>query len=368
MNAQDEKMKNLNEQFIKLNNPDARKHFAFSEIEQIFNNLIQKRKYLKDTAVERKRKLKSSKEFFEFKNQCDDLNGWISERRRHAQTIYNAVEHVNSAENFYLIGKYLNKHEALDKELSANRTRLDRLKQIATLIEASNNKDNVTKLVNSIENNWFNLENEALSKGKYLKDKKDKADLSATLSDVDTRMKNLEDSLNTKYNTGDLRSVKEALKKHDDLRKQLEVEVDLVRDLSKVDSNQLNRSNSNQNQLATENAVREYLNKFNLLNPLIEQKQNQLEVDLEEQQLIFDMNEELKLIEQSKKQIEIITSQLPMSLLEAQNACKKQAELERSIGNKQPIIERMCEQVENLLKKEVCFNLNNKKIINKSLV
>ena len=221
------------------------------------------------------------------------------------------------------------------------------------------NNEEINKLVAPVENNWADLEREAQVKGKNLQETKDKADLSASLSDVDSRMKNLEDNLNTKYNNGDLRSVKEALKKQNGLRKQLSVEVDLLSDLSKVDTkSQSSRhmvsplhsaQNQEKNKVATENAVREYLQKFKLLNPLIEQKQTQLEVDLETLQLVFDMNEELKWIEQSKKQMAILTTTMPNSLFEAQNVNKKQAELERSVHNHKPIIEKISEQVQALL-------------------
>lgn len=306
LNAQDEKMKILTDQFIKLNNTGSNKHFAINEIEDILKQLTAKRQKLKATAVERKQKLNKSKEFFEFKNQCDDLNAWIGERQRHAQTIYSAAEQIKSAETFYLIEKYLNKHEALEKELNSNRTRLEKLKLIATGMEKHPSASELLNLVSAVEENWVDLEKEAKVKGKHLQETKYKADLSASLSDVDSRMKNLEDTLNTKYNTGDLRSVKEALKKHNDLRNQLEIEVDLLGDLAKVEGNKT----------ATENAVREYMHKFKLLNPMIEQKQKKLEADLVVQQIIFDMNEEMKWIEQNKKQIVFITAQMPNSLFE----------------------------------------------------
>ena len=359
LNAQDEKMKNLNEQLNKISSSSS-KYFSIAELELILKNLVAKRLELKQIAVERKRKLKKSKEFFEFKNQCDELNAWISERRRDSlKNQVNAAE--KSANTLYLLEKQLNKHEALEKELNANRTRLYKLKQIsANVANQSEIAGEAALLLSAVEANWLDLEKEAKLKGKKLVETKCKADLNASLVDVDTRMKNLEHSLNTKYNANDLRSVKEALKKHKDLRKQLTVEVDLVGDLAKMDTklNQSGRAtplnesqeNTQQNKLAIENAVREYMQKFKLLNPLIEKKQRQLETDLAVQQLIFDISEELKWVSQNRNQIEFMSSQLPASLFDAQNLCKKQAELERAIINKhKPIIEKLNEQVDKLV-------------------
>ncbi len=94
--------------------------------------LIQRRQRLKSIAGERKQKLNKSKEFFEFKNQCDDLSAWINERRRHALGIYGSGE----ATDLHTIDRHLNKHEALEKEMNANRTRLEKLKHTAAAVDA----------------------------------------------------------------------------------------------------------------------------------------------------------------------------------------------------------------------------------------
>ena len=129
LNAHDDKMKLLNDQFLKLNSPSPTRHFAIAELDQLLRALTARRHQLKANSAERRRRLQQSKQFFEFKNECDDLNAWINERRRYAQQIYSAAEQIKSAETFYLIEKYMNKHEALEKELTANRTRLERLKE-----------------------------------------------------------------------------------------------------------------------------------------------------------------------------------------------------------------------------------------------
>ena len=112
----------------------------------------QKREHLKLIALERKQKLKQSKEFFEFKNQCDDLNSWLNDRRRKCLTIQlDDNELNNSSNNSILIEKYSNKHEALEKELNANRVRLESLKttESANLIK----NDELNSLINQVELN-----------------------------------------------------------------------------------------------------------------------------------------------------------------------------------------------------------------------
>lgn len=342
LNAQDEKMKLLTDQLVKMNGA-ATKHFAINELDQILKALVQRRHKLKAIAGERKHKLNKSKEFFEFKNQCDDLNAWISERRRHALGMIDTAVAVD----LHTIDKYLNKHEALEKEMNANRTRLDKLKQ------ENGSSASMLAVVSKVEANWLDLDRETKVKGQQLQDTKHKADLSASLSNVDQRMRNVEDALNAKYNTGDLRSAKEALKKHNDLRKQLSVEVDLLKDLSRTDVNSQTKAAAQgsleANKQATEKAVSQYMDKFNQLYPRVEQKQAQLEAALRMQQLLFDANEELKWIEQTKKQFAFMNAQ-PATLFEAQRAAKRQAELERSIFNQhRPIFDKLATETAELV-------------------
>jgi len=333
LNAHDEKMKLLNDQFVKLNSPSpSAKHFAIAELDEILRALAARRHQLKGNSTERRGRLQQSKKFFEYKNECDDLNAWINERRRYGQQIYLAAEQIKSSETFYLIEKYMNKHEALEKEITANKTRLERLKEAQYS----------AGLVEGVEKNWLELEKEAKIKGKCLQDTKHKADLSASLSDVDSRMKNLEEVLSLKYNTSDLRSVKEALKKNGDLKKQLAVEVELLLELRKA------TGVDEMNARASETAVREYMERFKSFEPLVEAKQKRLEADLCVQQVIFDIGEEMKWMEQARRQLEGLNG--GVTLLEAQNSVKKQAELERVVLSKhKPIIEKICKNGEEML-------------------
>ena len=210
--AQDEKIKILGEQMLKL--------ACVDQVEPLFNELAKKRHLLKNHAQERKAKLLQSKEFFEFKVQCDDLNSWIGERLHLVPANFTPDQ----------IEKSLNKHEALEKELNSNRTRLERLKlDGAKILQRGDVSDECRQLIASVETNWLNLENEIKQRGQQLEVAKHKAELNASLSDVDSRFKNLQSELNTDYNATDLRSAKHALKKHNDLKKQMTIEAALIR-------------------------------------------------------------------------------------------------------------------------------------------
>jgi spectrin alpha len=346
--AQDEKMKTLAEQMSKLNAPKE-------AVEPIFNELLDKRQNLKLHAQQRKAKLSQAKEISEFKIQCDDLNSWIIDK---LQAIPNNFATTVTSDQ---IEKNLNKHEALDKEINANRTRLEKLKvdgaKLMTLKEAND-------LVRSIEEKWLNLESEIKFRGNKLEQAKHKAELNASLADVDSRFKNLEIELNTEYNANDLRSAKQALKKHNALKNQMTIEADLISDMARGDevkklnsspssllsSSTSSKSTSNEpNKVALNNAIKEYMIKFKMLNPLLEKKQAELETNLSVQQLLFDIDEELKWIEQSEQQIKLITAIVPQTLFDASNINKKLNELERLIvSNHKPSVEKLLSQSEKL--------------------
>jgi spectrin alpha len=329
--AQDEKMKTLAEQMAKLN--------ACKDVKPIFDDLHEKRQKLKLHAHQRKAKLAQAKELSEFKIQCEDLNSWIVERLHAMPNNFTPDQ----------IEKNLNKHEALDKEINSNRTRLEKLKVDGAKLMAS---DECRQLVSSIESKWLNLENEIKFRGKKLEQTKHKAELNASLADVDSRFKNLEHELNTEYNANDLRSAKQALKKHNDLKKQMTIEADLISDMTRVDEAKKLHSkmpSNDPNKLALQSAIKEYMIKFQMLNPLLEKKQVELETSLNVQQLLFDTDEELKWIEQSEQQIKVITAVMPQTLFDATIVNKKLTELDRLIlNNHKPIVEKLLAQSENL--------------------
>lgn len=348
LNAQDEKMKNLADQLAKLQNT---KNFALQETEQIFQELTLKRQKLKLTALERKTKLAKSKEFFEFRIQCDDLNSWIDERRR---LMFGSIS--IEPQTTGQIEKNLNKHEAIEKELISNRTRLDKLIVDGANVIKSINKerleqsisvDEVTTMMSSVEKNWVDLEAEAKLRSKQLHEVKNKADLDSKLSNVETRVKNLQSELSKTYNTTDLRSTKDALKKHTELKKQIAIEMDLLNDLNKVENVKLTRQSSGPDSAKEnlKNAVKIYMNTFTMLNPQLEKKQQELENEFKIQKLLFDIEEEIKWINQSVRQIELMTNTVPKTLFEANNLNKKLNELDRLIlNNHKPTVEKLIEQ------------------------
>jgi hypothetical protein len=114
------------------------------------------------------------------------------------------------------------KHETVEKELIANRTRLDKL--VATgedLLSRRVKSVETRELVERIKKNWADLERQTAYNGEKLAEAKLKADLTKSLNDVDARMRNLTKEVAQTYQTNDLRSVKDALKKHQDLKNQV---------------------------------------------------------------------------------------------------------------------------------------------------
>ena len=161
LTAQDEKIKQLADQLGKMDNIEG-----LNEHADVYDMLSERRQRLKAAALERKKALKQSKEFYEFKINCDDLEAWCNERRRLMQVSTS----IDDSLTIYQIEKRLKKHEAIESELVANRTRLERLvldgRALAT--NATVNKAEICELVNLVERNWRELEFEAVQNGEKL--------------------------------------------------------------------------------------------------------------------------------------------------------------------------------------------------------
>lgn len=340
VNAQDEKVNSLIDAANKL---IQQKHFASIDIDKQAKELLQHRKRLHDKTKEREYKLNQSKDFFEFKSNCDEFDSWINERKRFIASIDHNVSNEKLAE----IERKLNKYEALEKELAANYKRLEKLQNDGNdLISKKRNyaADEIRFLLESIEENWNDLVNQWDHKDKLLKEAKQRAELDGVLSGVDTRMDNLEKTLAKVDRPKDLRGAKAALKKHQDLENQMVVEADLVKDMA----NPLKQAaGSDINKKALENAVKDYLLHFAKLKPVLDARKNDLETNLNIQQLLFDIDEELKWMDEIKQNVE--SYQVPNSLFDAQNLSKKHAENERQINNHKANVEKLESKGEKLL-------------------
>lgn len=114
------------------------------------------------------------------------------------------------------------KHETVEKELNANRTRLEKLESTGeNLISRHVRKEETRELLDEVKRKWAELERQTVLNGEKLAAAKLKADLTKSLNDVDTRMKNLTKEAAQPVQANDLRSIKDALKKHQDLKNQV---------------------------------------------------------------------------------------------------------------------------------------------------
>ena len=187
-----------------------------------------------------------------------------------------------------------------------------------------------------METNWLRLEQDLKERGLALTQVKCKAELGTSLADVAARFHNLELELSRESVASDLRSAKQALKKHTALRQQVSVEAALVGDMARE------RSSSAELQ----GALDEYALKFERLQPLLAAKQCELEAAQVAQQLLFDIGEEHAWTEQSLAQLDVIcTAQAPpQTLHDATVLSKKLAEMDRVLCSRRPVVENLLQQ------------------------
>lgn len=120
------------------------------------------------------------------------------------------------------IERVLTKHETVEKELIANKTRLDKLTASGEdLLTRQVRSDETRELLERVRRKWDDLERQTARNGEKIAAAKLKADVTKSLNDVDARMKNLTKEVAQPLQINDLRSAKDALKKHQDLKSQV---------------------------------------------------------------------------------------------------------------------------------------------------
>ncbi len=335
VNAQEDKYKCLVDSASHLR---QQKHFASDDMEKLVADCVAKRKRLLTKAAERKAKLLQSKEYHELKNDCDDFESWMAERKRMIagieMTTTGTVDQLPPYSANH-IDKKINKYDALEKELNANRPRLDQLRDqgLGELCAKRKNfaSTEIKQMLQKLGTNWTRLEDELKLKGKELVEARQRKELNNILSGVDKRMNNLESTLMAGDVPNDLRSAKDMHKKYQDFDRQMTVEADLVRDMFDKNGKLLLSVGDNRKEL--ERAISQFLSRFDKLRPILEAKKHETHKNLDLQQFMFDVDEELKWISDNQAQMKNMASVQAHSLFEADKLCKKHTDLERTINN-----------------------------------
>jgi len=205
LKSQDERMKALDEladRLIREGHPDAKL------INDRRNAAKARRDKAKQKCDERHRQLANSQQLQDFKRDAEELSDWIKEK------------HVLACDESYrdlsnLLPK-LQKHQALEAELKANKERLDDINETGnTLVKAKHYATpEIKTTLTDVNGAWKELDDKAKDKGAKLRQAAQQELLNKALEDANEKLAEMERLVSSDDIGKDLRGVRDLLKKH----------------------------------------------------------------------------------------------------------------------------------------------------------
>lgn len=131
-----------------------------SSIDNRRNQVLGKRKAVKDRAFERKRSLQASKDFHKFSAEAEDLNAWLKDKTK--------IAGDESYRDLSNLPRKLQKHKAFERELRANEGQLRNInKDAEALVAAKNRVPEVQGMVSDLNQKWKDLLTISEDKGEW---------------------------------------------------------------------------------------------------------------------------------------------------------------------------------------------------------
>ncbi|XP_043929471.1 spectrin beta chain, non-erythrocytic 5 [Protopterus annectens] len=191
-----------------------RPHFAADTIKQRLLAINGRRDALKQSSKKRKQMLLDSLKLQEFNRDASELLMWIDEKY--------AIATDESYRDPTNILRKLKRHEAVEKEMMANQSRVAELKKAGkALIEEDHcAKDDVKNKLNELNSMWVELYSKMVERGDKLRQAGQQEQLMELLQDAKEKIEKIEKMLQNDDTGHDLRSSRDLLKEH----KQLENE------------------------------------------------------------------------------------------------------------------------------------------------
>uniref|UniRef100_V5GNX9 Spectrin beta chain, non-erythrocytic 5 n=1 Tax=Anoplophora glabripennis TaxID=217634 RepID=V5GNX9_ANOGL len=317
----------------------ADQHYDSQGIEDKRNQVLHRRQAVKAASQQRANVLDASKNFQEFCAEVHDLRVWMTEKLKTASD--------ESYRDLTNLERKLQKHEAFERELRANEGQLRTVNKLgmALIAQDSYRKKDVEQTLKELNNEWQNLVDISLEKGRRLRQAVTQHGYNTSIEDVNTRLDEIDESLRSTNVGTDLRSCKQLLKRHDVLENELSQCANRVDDLV-GQSNNL----SDEGHFDSDGIKRNVLASQQRLNDLYkpaQKRREDLEEALEFYKFNFELDAELQWI---KEHLPLASSdELGQNLHQAQNLHKKHKKLEAEIVGHQPVIDKTLDIGHNLI-------------------
>eukprot|EP00117_Sycon_ciliatum_P010415 scpid4432/ scgid12327/ Spectrin alpha chain, brain; Alpha-II spectrin; Fodrin alpha chain; Spectrin, non-erythroid alpha chain len=203
--AQEEKIKALDESATRLVGGE---HYASADIAKQQQALLARREELRNKCKLRRQRLEASLQLQQFERDADEAKAWINEKLKTAQD-----ENYKDPSN--LQGK-LQKHQAFEAELDANRGRIDNVNNCGQGLISNDHyaTDQIQERLEELSGLWKLLSDASGDKGQKLKEANQQQLYNRGVEDVELWLDEVEQQLASEDLGRDLTSVQKLQKKH----------------------------------------------------------------------------------------------------------------------------------------------------------
>ncbi|GAB6026067.1 hypothetical protein CHUAL_012270 [Chamberlinius hualienensis] len=319
-------------------------HEKSNYIDDRRHQVLERRAAVEQKAHQRKGDLLDAKAFHEFQANVDEMTSWIQDKLRTAKD--------ESYRDLSNLERKLKQHEAFESELRANEGRLYEISSTGggLINEGHYNCDNIRIAIDGLTTQWAELNSLAKDKGDKLRQATALHLFKRTTGDVEAKLGDIEDELNSHDVGGDMQGTKYHLKRHTALENDLSSLQNKADDLQALGESMAQQGHYDAPTILE--ASRKLKSKCSDLEEPVAKRRAQLETALEQHQFTFEVETELQWITDHLPLA--INKDLGQSLLEVQNLMKKQQKLEWELTGHQPVIDRVFGRGEQLIEDGHC--------------
>ena len=324
--AQDERLHLFNEMAEKLISAN---HYELKLIDGRRKQVIERRHAVKEKALARKHLLADALAYQKFKADADDFISWCADKKKAAMD--DSYRDLNNIE------RKLQKHEAFEAELGANKSRLASLRQFGqTLIENKHYaSEQISKILKSVNSLWDELCTRTDERGKGIRQANGQLTYNKTLDHAREKFNELNKNLSSDELGSDLRSCKELIKKHQAVENEAaNWETKITELIEKGEE----MAQTHFDGTSILNASKEVKDSFARLKDPLAERKHKLHEALKYHEFEFTVNVELHWI--SEHVPAASSKDVGQNLTDAQNLLKKNQKLEREIDGHEPHIEK----------------------------
>ncbi|XP_023176009.2 spectrin beta chain, non-erythrocytic 1 isoform X1 [Drosophila hydei] len=324
--AQDKILKGFSDNADKL---IANDHYDAKYISDRRNQVLGKRKAVKDRAFDRKRLLQASKDYHKFAAEADDLKAWLQDKTK--------IAGDESYRDLSNLPRKLQKHKAFERELRANEGQLRNVnKDAQALIQAENRVPEVEHRVVDLNKKWKDLLALSEDKGRKLEQAASQREHNRAIEDAKKKVDELDLALMSKDVGNDLRSCKDLINKQQMLESEITIWDQKVAELVSTGDDMAHEGHFNAKNI--EDETKELQQRFKDLRDPTQRRRDNLEESLNFHKFVFELDAEFQWINDHLPAAK--SNELGHNLHQAQSLYKKHKKLEAEIKGHQPMINK----------------------------